>query len=289
MMIQQEARAGRKAELWITVPTLNEAENVTPLLERIQREMNGFAHSVCIVDDGSRDGTVERIRDFVRARSLDNIHILQREKKHLGSQRGAAVTAGLRLGLEQSRADVFVEMDADLSHAPEELKAGIEAIRSGGYNVAIASKYLPASRVVNRPFSRRVLSFLANGLVRTLISRNVRDYSNGFRFYDRASVEAICAHRLRYGSPIYLSEVLAVLLARRARVLELPTTYLGRGEGLSKLRWTDLLKAGIAVLDIAARFHLNVLSPEAVAAAQTPPRRPAPSKATEQSTIKPEQ
>ena len=242
---------------WIVIPTLNEAENIVPLLQRIRSCMRGLSYLLCIVDDGSGDGTLDRVREFMKSEAADPIHIIQRKKANLGSQRGVAVWTGLQYGFHHSNCGIFVEMDADLSHRPEELRVGIDHIRSG-YNVAIASKYEPKSEVVNRPLGRRILSRTANTVVRALISRDVGDYSNGFRFYDRECVSMICNHRLRYGSPIYLSEVLALLLAHRMRVCEFPSTYVGRGEGLSKLRPIDLLKAGIAVIDIAVRFHLHL-------------------------------
>jgi dolichol-phosphate mannosyltransferase len=244
---------------WIVVPTLNEAGNIRLLLEGIRQALPDLRYHVCIVDDGSKDDTVDIVRNFIRTASADNVSIIQRKKTHLGSQRGVAVWTGLQYGFRHSECDIFVEMDADLSHRPEELRIGIETIFRLGYNVAIASKYLIGSRVVNRPFGRRLLSRVANTTVRSLVSRKVRDYSNGYRFYDRECVSMICAHRLRYGSPIYLTEGLALLMAHRMRIYEFPTTYIGRGEGLSKLRLMDLAKAGIAVFDIAARFHFHSL------------------------------
>jgi dolichol-phosphate mannosyltransferase len=232
--------------------------NVRPLLERIRESMRGFEYAVCVVDDGSTDGTLNVVRDFIRADKAPNISIIQRKKTHFGSQRGVAVWTGLQYGFLHSDSQIFVEMDGDLSHRPEELRAGVEALSASGYNVAIASKYLAGSKVTNRPFGRRLVSRVANTTVRTLMSRSVRDYSNGYRFYDRECVGMMCAHHLRYGSPIYLTEVLALLLAHRMRVCEFPSTYVGRGEGLSKLRMIDLVKAGIAVLDIAARFHFHL-------------------------------
>jgi hypothetical protein len=112
---------------------------------------------------------------------------------------------------------------------------------------------------------------VANAAVRTLITPAITDYSNGYRFYDRRSVEIICGRPLRYGSPIYLTEVLSLLLAHHMRVGEFGSTYVGRGEGLSKLRMIDLVKAVVAVIDIAARFHLRRRpDPEHVARATTP-------------------
>jgi dolichol-phosphate mannosyltransferase len=243
--------------VWIVVPTLNEANNIRPLLERISGEMAGFRYQICIVDDGSKDGTLSIVRDFMREATVVPISIIERKKSHLGSQRGVAVWTGLQYGLKHSDSAVFVEMDGDLSHRPEELQTGLEAISRLHYNVAIASKYVPGSKVVNRPLGRRALSRVANSVVRAMVSRDVADYSNGYRFYDRECVGMICAHQLRYGSPIYLTEVLALLMAHRMRIFEFPGTYVGRGEGLSKLRVIDLIKAGIAVVDIAMRFHFH--------------------------------
>jgi dolichol-phosphate mannosyltransferase len=243
---------------WIVLPTLNEAENIVGMLDGIGRAMPAGDYLICVVDDGSRDGTVERVRAFMREHEDVHVELLQRQKTHRGSQRGIAV------------------MDADLSHRPEELGTGLRLLREEGYNVAIASKYSAGSRVVNRPWGRRALSFVANTAVRTLITPAIRDYSNGYRFYDRRSVEVICGRPLRYGSPIYLTEVLSLLLAHHVRVGEFGATDVGRGEGLSKLRMIDLVKAAMAVVDIAARFHLQGRpDPEHVAPGRNRPGRDA--------------
>ncbi len=241
--------------VWIIAPTLNEAGNIVSLLEAIQRQLFEVPHSICIVDDGSRDGTVDLIRQFAKRSPQSDIRVIQRKKTHHGSQRGSALWISTIKGVEKSGSDVFVEMDADLSHRPEELKIGIELIRSGACNFAIASKYLTGSQVVNRPWGRRMVSRVANFAVRFLISRKIRDYSNGYRFYDRRCAEIIAGHRILFGSPIYLSEVVALLLSRGTRFEEFPTLYIGRDEGVSKLRLIDLLKAAIAVFEIAVYYH----------------------------------
>jgi len=248
-------RTARRTSVWIVLPTLNEAVNIVPMLEALRRALAGASHTICVVDDESGDGTPERVEGFREAHPDIRIEVMRRKKTRIGSQRGIAVWTGLRHGYLQSNADTFVEMDADLSHRPEELAIGLDMTSSGAFDVAIASKYIAGSRVVNRPWGRRALSFVANAIVRRLIAREVRDYSNGYRFYDRKSVEIVVTHRLKYGSPIYLTEILALLLARGMKVGEFASTYVGRGEGLSKLRIIDLVKAGIAVFDIAFSFH----------------------------------
>jgi len=206
------------------------------------------------VDDGSRDRTVDLVNVY-RAQAPARVHLIQRVKTSRGSERGGALHAALLWGLEHTDADVFVEMDGDLSHRPEELPAGIALVR-GECDVAIASKYIVGSRVINRPLGRRLVSRLCSIMVRSVISPLVHDYSNGYRFYNRAAAQMIAETQIRYASPIYLTEVLSVWLSRGARIAEFPTTYVGRGKGESKLRLTDLAKAALAIFEIAGRLHV---------------------------------
>ncbi len=84
----------------------------------------------------------------------------------------------------------------------------------------------------------------------------MHDYSNGYRFYTRAAAQLAAGHAYRYGSPIYLSEILALWMRCGLRIIEFKSLYVGRNEGLSKLRAADLVKAAIAVFEISARYHL---------------------------------
>src|SRR5919106_4249055 len=95
--------------LFIVIPTYNEALNLPHLVPRLRSAAPG-AH-LLVVDDGSPDGTAGVARDL-------GVEVLTREKK---SGRGGAVLAGLIHAMDQSQADAFLEMDADLSHQPEEL------------------------------------------------------------------------------------------------------------------------------------------------------------------------
>ena len=94
---------------------------------------------------------------------------------------------------------------------------------------------------------------MAGGL---LLSRHIRDYSNGFRFYTRAAARLAAGHTYHYGSPIYLSEILALWMRHGLRIAEFPGIYAGRNEGVSKLRMADLIKASLAILEISAQYHV---------------------------------
>ena len=259
------------------LPVLNEVANIGRLLDQIETALRGYSYTIGILDDGSTDGTVAFLEERIQ-RGDHRLHLICRKKWRRASQRGAALWTLLRWGLTDTSHEIFVEMDGDLSHRPEELIAGIGLIADTQCDVAIASKYVGGSRVLNRPLGRRLVSRICSFAVGALISPRILDYSNGFRFYTRDAAQIIAGHRIRYGSPIYLSEVLALWLKRGLRIKEFATTYVGRSEGVSNLRMADLVKAAIAIFEISLRYHLVDFSPCAssdtiVAAAPAPKQR----------------
>jgi dolichol-phosphate mannosyltransferase len=252
---------GETNKIVILLPVLNEIENIGPLLERIRIQLSERNYVVCVVDDGSRDGTAEFLRAEL-ARGDGHLHLIERTKSGRGSQRGGALFAAMKWGLRDDDMAVFVEMDGDLSHRPEELPLGLSKIENGRADVAIASKYLPGSKVTNRPMGRLIVSRICNWLVRGVITSRITDYSNGYRFYTRRAAELVAASKIRYGSPIYLTEVMAIWIAHDVTIAEFPSHYVGRNEGLSKLRFIDLVKASVGILEVATRLHLNKLKIE---------------------------
>lgn len=242
--------------VYILLPVLNERENIAALLDGIEAALDGHSYTIGIVDDGSADGTVEYLQERMR-RARHHIHLIQRRKLSRGSQRGGALHELLQWGLARTDHEFFVEMDGDLSHRPEELLDGLRLLAHGSCDVAVASKYMPGSEVTRRPLGRRLVSRICSAAVRLLISLKLRDYSNGYRFYTRHAAQVVASRRIRYTNPIYLTEVMAIWLRNGLRVTEFRTTYIGRNEGLSKLRVTDLVKAAICVFEIAGRYHLT--------------------------------
>lgn len=254
------------ADVCLCVPVLNEMQNIGTLVAGITQAMKGRDYVLLFVDDGSRDGTVEFIR---RAMASDaRVKLIERVKTRLGCQRGGALFDGMVWALKHTACSVFVEMDGDLSHRPEELHLGIEALAAGA-DFVIASKYLDGAETVRRPVSRRAISAICNVAVRTLIDRSVTDYSNGYRFYTRAVAETIARHDIRYTSPIYLTECLAICLKHGFRVREFPSIYIGRNEGLSKLRPIDLIKGSLAIFAIAFQYHVTGFADRAADAVES--------------------
>jgi dolichol-phosphate mannosyltransferase len=221
----------------LCVPVLNERESLAPLLEEIAAALEWGRYTVCIVDDGSTDGTAELA---LGAAARDpRIVLLRRPRGGSGCRRGGASRAGLEWLLANTQHPVFVDFDADGANNPRELVAGIRQVALLGADVAIASKYVAGSRVLGRPLLRRLGSRVYNGLLRLLMEPGVRDYSNSYRFYSRSAAQLLSRLRPRYESPVYLVEMLAVWLAEELKVVELPTVYGVRRGGESKVVLRD--------------------------------------------------
>ena len=243
----------------VIVPTFNEEQNIKLLIGRVISELEGIHYTICIVDDGSRDQTLAIIQTLMV--EYPQIHLIQRTKTSAGCQRGGASLCGLKWLLENTPHEVIAEIDADGAHRPEELIKGAKCIGLFEVDVVIASKYMYTSRVIGRTLSRRLISLFYSALARLLFDNRIRDYSNSFRFYSRKAAEHILQSKPRYTSPIYLLEILATLIASRFQVFEVPTQYVERNQGKSKVKWIDLIKGFFGMLDIAVRFRLNNIKP----------------------------
>lgn len=247
------------AEVCILLPVLNEIDNIDRVIAGIHAAMSGKEYMICLVDDGSRDGTIEFIKATMQ-KADHRLHLIQRKKIMRGSQRGSALFVAMMWALSKTNSRFIVEMDGDLSHRPEELGQGLALLEAGAADVVVASKYLPDSLVTNRPLGRLLVSRVCNFAVRLVISNRIRDYSNGYRFYTRRAAELVADTHIHYASPIYLTEVMAIWISHGLRVAEFPTHYVGRNEGLSKLRIIDLAKASLAIFEVATRLHFRGFS-----------------------------
>lgn len=221
---------------YIVIPTYNEALNLPHLVPRIL----GIASeaTICVVDDGSPDGTAGVARDLAD-RHGGRVKVVERTHK---AGRGGAVLEGLRTGLATGGHDVYVEMDADLSHQPEELPRFLEAAQ-GGADMVVGSRYLSGSRIDGWSWRRRAWSKLSNRLIRMVLRVPMTDFTNGYRLYSPRAVEHLASAPLRETGYITLSEWAYALHAADLRIAEVPTAFINRRYGTSNMSAGEALNA----------------------------------------------
>ena len=175
------------ASVLVVIPTYNERDNLEPLLSRLHAAVPA-AH-VLVVDDASPDGTGE-LADKLAAVDA-RVRVLHRAGK---AGLGAAYLAGFAEALRDGY-QVVVEMDADGSHAPEDLPALLAALDDA--DLVIGSRYVPGGRVVNWPTHRQWLSRGGNLYSRLALGVPIRDITGGYRAFRRQVLEELDRGRRR--------------------------------------------------------------------------------------------
>jgi len=168
-------------ELAIVVPTLNERDNIQPLIAEIDRVLPGIAWEIIFVDDDSRDGTPALIREI--ARVDPRIRCVQR----IG-RRGLS-TACIE-GVLASAAPYIAVTDADLQHDERLLPEMLAALKSGSCDIVIGSRYVGGASTFNWDKRRAQISGLATRLSRLVCKADIADPMSGFFMMRRAPFEA---------------------------------------------------------------------------------------------------
>ena len=230
----------------VIIPTYNEIENITKIIEAVFAIPGGY--HILVIDDGSPDGTAAAVK-ALQPVYPEQLHLVERSGK-LGL--GTAYVTGFRWALERDYDYVF-EMDADFSHAPEDLPRLLAACTEGGADMSVGSRYCDGINVVNWPLGRILMSYCASIYVRTVLGVRIFDSTAGFVCYSRKVLETIDLDAVRmkgYGFQIELKYT-----AHRLgfRIAEVPVIFVNRKEGTSKMSGSIFGEAFWGVLGLRFR------------------------------------
>ena len=230
----------------VIIPTYNEIENIAKIIAAVFAIPGGY--HILLIDDGSPDGTAAAVKDLQQVHA-DRLFLVERSGK-LGL--GTAYVTGFRWALAHDYDYVF-EMDADFSHAPEDLPRLLTACTEGGADMSVGSRYCEGVNVVNWPMGRILMSYCASIYVRTVLGFRIYDSTAGFVCYSRKVLEAIDLDAVRmkgYGFQIELKYTAHKL---GFRIAEVPVIFVNRKEGTSKMSGSIFGEAFWGVL--ALRFR----------------------------------
>ncbi|OFU53636.1 polyprenol monophosphomannose synthase [Corynebacterium sp. HMSC11E11] len=211
----------------VIIPTFNERENLPLIVGRL-RSAQPDVH-VLVVDDSSPDGTGD-VADELAAEAPEHIHVLHREGK--GGLWGA-YRAGFAWGLERDY-QVLCEMDADGSHAPEQLHLLLDEIDAGA-DLVIGSRYVPGGSTVNWPASRKILSRGGNLYISLLLGAGISDITAGYRAFRREVLETLDFDSIGKEAYLFQTEIGWKTVRAGFDVREVPITFTERVYGESKL------------------------------------------------------
>jgi dolichol-phosphate mannosyltransferase len=209
----------------VIIPTYNEAENLPLITERVRRAVPSV--DILVADDNSPDGT-GAIADELAA-SDNHIFVLHRPGKQ---GLGAAYVAGFGWAKDKGY-DVVVEMDADGSHAPEELPTLLDTLR--GVDVVLGTRYVPGGSVHNWPLHRLALSRGGNLYIRMALGMPFKDATGGYRAYRMAVLDAIDVATVASQGYSFQVELAWRAYRHGFRIAEVPITFVERERGASKM------------------------------------------------------
>ncbi len=219
------ADLSRSLSLAIILPTLNERDNLAPLVERIESALGIHGWEVLVVDDNSADGTADEARRL--ALCDPRVRVIQRiGRRGLSS---AAIE-----GFCATAAPFSAVMDADHQHDPALLVDMLAAVRSGEVDVAVASRFAEGSSTKEwgRP-DREKLSGVANALARKLTGVNLSDPMSGFFLLRTETARRLVPNLSAIGFKILLD--LLATSPEPLTVKDFPMNFSARRSGESKL------------------------------------------------------
>jgi len=221
------------SEIGIILPTYREADNISKLIEDI--EDLKLDVSILVIDDSSPDETAKIVQE--KQNKYGNVLFYVRPKK---GGLGTAITDGFKFFLSSKQAPKYVvTMDADYSHNPKAIPQLISGMHESDYGIVIGSRYCKGGNIKGWPFTRKVISRIANFIAKLSLGLKPHDCTSGFRCYSskflRATVDDLHSHT--YEIQI---ETIRQAALRNFKVKETPILFVNRKKGKSKLSRTEI-------------------------------------------------
>ena len=233
----------------VVIPTFNEIDNLDSIVTRVRAAAPGV--HLLVVDDDSPDGTGQ-LADAIAEREAGFVHVLHRRTKE---GLGAAYLAGFTWGIARNYS-VLVEMDADGSHAPEQLSRLLDAVDRGA-DLVIGSRYIPGGATPDRPRGRRILSRTANVYARALLGTKTQDITAGFRAYRSDVLKGFDLATVTSKGYCFQIDLAWRAIRQGLNVVEVPITFVERQHGSSKMDGATIWEATSRVARWGIRHRLE--------------------------------
>jgi dolichol-phosphate mannosyltransferase len=233
-------------EKLVVIPTYNEKENISNILNVIFRLNEGF--HVLVIDDGSPDGTAQIVKDL-QSKFSGQLFIEERTGK-LGL--GTAYIYGFKWAIAKGYRFIF-EMDADFSHNPSDLPRLYNACKNGGADLSVGSRYVKGGGVVNWPRNRILLSKGASLYTRMITWMPVKDPTAGFVCYKKEVLETINLDQIHFVGYAFQIEMKFAAWKLHFKIKEVPIVFQDRTSGTSKMNKSIVKEGILGVLKL--RWH----------------------------------
>ncbi len=227
-----------KQKTIIIIPTYNERENIGRLIEHLEDRIfpdldESYEMHILVVDDSSPDGTADLVRNLTK--KYKNLHLfLNKQKAGLGG----AYLKGMVYAVDELKADIMFEMDADFSHDPNDVPKILNKI-SQGYDLVIGSRYIRGGSIPkNWGFHRKLMSRLGNLTIRIIMLKfDIHDWTAGYRGLTKELFQELREEmdRTEFSGYTWQIGFLHKTIRKGFKVAEVPNKFVDREYGQSKL------------------------------------------------------
>jgi dolichol-phosphate mannosyltransferase len=243
-MTSESNELSKKKNLSIIVPTYNESENISRLLEEISKNVNESNYEILVVDDNSPDGTGKLVEKFIENNN-SFVRLIMREKKE-------GIIQALLEGIKESRGENILVMDADFSHLPNYIPDFLRTLKeNSNHDIVIGSRYVDGGSIVGWPITRHLLSKGANYFARSWLNVKTNDITTGFFLVRKRILENV--HFTTNGHQ-FLLELLVKSNYKIAK--EIPIKFQNRIRGKSNLDSTDIRNFISSIIELR-KFQKN--------------------------------
>lgn len=221
----------------VLIPTYNESESIILLLKRIDKisreNIDILKIDILVIDDNSPDKTGQ----LAQSLNLSGLTVLSLSSKN---GIGPAYIAGFKFGLTKNY-DFFIQMDADLSHQPEEMIDLVE--NSDSQIMVIGSRWIKGGSVVNWPKRRRLISRFGTAYAARLLGLKYRDLTSGYRVLPKQLVADIDFSTIKSHGYGFQIEMALQAIKLGYKIKEVPITFIERENGKSKMSFAIVIEA----------------------------------------------
>lgn len=231
-------------EKLVIIPTFNENENISAIIEAVFSLNQGF--HILVIDDGSPDGTADTVKNLIQNLYPNSLYIEERKGK-LGL--GTAYIHGFKWALEKGYQFIF-EMDADFSHRPEDLDKLYRACKYDGADMSVGSRYVKGGEIENWPLDRRLYSKGGALYTRFITWMPVNDPTAGFVCYTNKVLNTINLDEIQFVGYAFQIEMKFATWKLGFKIKEVPIVFKDRKLGESKMSKSIIKEGVIGVLKI---------------------------------------
>ena len=231
----------------VVIPTYDEFENIEKLIRIILNLDCKF--DILVVDDSSPDQTANKVKELFSIYENRLFLKIRKRKKGLGK----AYIDGFNWALKK-KYDFIFQMDADLSHNPENLIEMLYKLKNGR-DVIIGSRYIRGTNVVNWPLSRIILSKFASFYVNTITGMPIKDPTSGYVGFRRDVLKSISLEKIKFVGYAFQIELKYKAWIKDYLIEEHSIIFKNRERGISKMNSSIIWEAiyGVIILRILGK------------------------------------